>query len=288
LISLALLAIFGAQVWLAATQPVTSAEAYLYECFVRPPLRQVLNSESLNRDVLYALLEKRSIGLLHTSEFSIRLPSLMFWALYLWILRRLLRRSAVLLLAAALAPMAWSWFSTARGTGMALALLLCGVERLAQYLQSNPSYRLQNLNWAGACLGLSVAADLRFLIPATVLLVAFLFKGQWSLAINRLFIPALVAAFVPLVLPLSHARAVPSEPPALTRRETAQVRSIAHFLCRDAGANPIHIAAGPVIQPMLSFYRSRFRASNWDFEGPTFDYSVEETAEAGVILTRRR
>src|SRR5271170_6861597 len=77
-------AIFAVEIYQAATRPIGSGEAYLYDRFARPTTRQVLAQELPDRDVLYSLLEKRSVGLFHVSPFSVRLPSVLFGALYLW------------------------------------------------------------------------------------------------------------------------------------------------------------------------------------------------------------
>src|ERR1039458_3168575 len=68
----------------AATQPINAREASTWDRFVRPTDRQVLAQELPNHDVLYCLLEKRSVGLFHVSPFSVRLPSLLFGILYLF------------------------------------------------------------------------------------------------------------------------------------------------------------------------------------------------------------
>src|ERR1017187_10338273 len=176
----AMVAVFAGEAWLAAVRPVTSAEALAYDRFVRPPMRETLHQASRNPDVLYTLLEKRSVGLFRVSEFSIRLPALLaggwyLWAIwrlcrrsvlvvlfrvsefsirlpallaggwYLWAIRRLCRRW-VLVVALAAAPLAWQCFSTANGLGLALALA-------AWALEAAP----RKLNRAGVCLGLAVA-----------------------------------------------------------------------------------------------------------------------------------
>src|ERR1035438_8031450 len=79
----AMVAVFAGEAWLAAVRPITAAEALAYDRFVRPPVRETLHQPSRNPDVLYTLLEKRSVGLFRVSEFSIRLPVLLAGGLYL-------------------------------------------------------------------------------------------------------------------------------------------------------------------------------------------------------------
>src|SRR5580692_4102817 len=117
-----LAAIFAVQVYRVATRPIGRGEAYLYDRFVRPTTRQVLASELLDRDVLYSLLEKRSVGLFHVSPFSVRLPALLFGILYLWSIWRLTRRFALVAVVIGAVPLFWGLFAWADGTGVALAL----------------------------------------------------------------------------------------------------------------------------------------------------------------------
>src|ERR1039458_7338631 len=87
-----IVAVFTGEAWLAAVRPVTPAEALAYDRFVRPPMSETLHQPSRNPDVLYTLLEKRSVGLFRVSEFSIRLPAVLAGGLYLWAIWRLSRR----------------------------------------------------------------------------------------------------------------------------------------------------------------------------------------------------
>src|ERR1017187_1874537 len=127
-VGLALLAaIFALQAYQSASRPISPVEAYGYDRFVRPTTRQVLARELPNRDVLYSLLEKRSVGLFHVSPFSVRLPGMLFGVLYLWSvwqLARLILGSGWLFLGAialaGAAALGWGWFGRADGAGTAL------------------------------------------------------------------------------------------------------------------------------------------------------------------------
>jgi hypothetical protein len=268
LIRSALVLIFLAEAYLAATQPVTTSEAYLYDRFVRPPIRQVFDDGLLNPSVLYAILEKRSVGLFHVSEFSIRIPSLIFGLLYLWSLNRW--SSKPLILIPALAPLLFNCFSQAHGTGIALGLVPLAILLPA----TNPPL-------AAICLGLAIAADPRF---APLILIYF-FKFPRAIFLDRILVPTVVTAFILLVLPLTHATADSCAPAPLTRTELLQARSIANSLRYPAATPVIHLSATPSTQPILSFYRSKYRISTWDFAGPPYDYSVTVTPAAGVTLT---
>src|ERR1039458_10363351 len=175
-----IVAVFTGEAWLAAVRPVTPAEALAYDRFVRPTLSETLHQPSRNPDVLYTLLEKRSVGLFRVSEFSIRLPALLAGGLYLWSIWRLCRRW-VLVVPLAAAPLAWQCFSTANGLGLALALA-------AWALESAP----KKLNRAGVCLGLAVAAHLPFAIPAAMIAAIVVWRNfRWNRAVEGFLIPAI-------------------------------------------------------------------------------------------------
>jgi hypothetical protein len=257
------LVVLVVQVYRAATLPVGSGEAYLYDRFVRPSTGQVLASELPDRDVLYSLLEKRSVGLFHVSPFSVRLPGFLFGVLYLVAVWRIAgsmlgsgwRFLAVVAAAAAL-PLRWDWFVRAEGTGAALALLVC-----AAWLAVERRY----LNLIGICLGLSLTAQIGFAIPAMALALSILaLRRSWWEWIDRVAIPAVAVVVILLAVPASHARAPAENPPELTAGQASQLQSALDALRDDAGTKPIRIATFPAAEPIVNFYRAQHRANNWE------------------------
>lgn len=276
--------VFAIQVYQAARRPIGSREACLYDRFVRPTTRQVLASELLDRDVLYALLEKRSVGLFHVSPFSVRLPALLFGILYLWSAWQLARRFLgdgwwflAALTVAAVVPLAWGGFARAEGGGAALALALCAV-----------CY----LNLAGIFLGLSIAARMSFTIQAALLALAILaVQRRWTVWVDRVLIPAIVVAVIFLVLPLSHAHAGAESIPELTDRQAADLQSTLRVLRATAGTEPVSIGASPAVEPVANFYRAEYRATQWLHIKKTtpsehFDYYLIQTTGAGLVGER--
>ncbi|HUB82869.1 MAG TPA: hypothetical protein VMB03_28920 [Bryobacteraceae bacterium] len=256
-----MLAFLALQVHRAATAPVSTGEAYLYDRFVRPATREVLAAGLPDRDVLYSLLEKRSVGLLHVSPFSVRLPSLLFGILALFAVWRLAMRGfktawgGVILALAAATSWAGGWFVKADGTGAAMALLVCAV-----WLAWERRY----LNLIGICLGLSIAAKVGFWLPALFLALAILwYWKQWWEWIDRVAIPASVVVVILLAVPASHAGAPAENPPQLAGGQTAHLRSALDALRADAGTKPIRIATVPSAEPIVNFYRAQHRANNW-------------------------
>jgi 4-amino-4-deoxy-L-arabinose transferase-like glycosyltransferase len=213
----ALWALFAANVYRAATQSITTDEAFTYSHFVRPPLKETLGIYDANNHVLNTLLTKASLRFLRLSEFSLRLPSVLFGGLYLWAVYRLARRvfgSGVFFVAAvallSLNPLVLDYLSAARGYGMALALWMWALEFFLEYLEQAPGAGDGLLSRAGICLGLAAAANLAFAFPVVALFVAFCLTAVlWkrtsagTLA-EQLAVPAALAAFLILVLPLSH------------------------------------------------------------------------------------
>ena len=302
-LALALLAaVFAVQAYQAAKLPISAVEAYGYDRFVRPTIRQVLAQELPNHDVLYSLIEKRSVGLFHVSPLSVRLPSLLFAILYLWSvwqLGRLLLGTGRLFLPAvvlaALIPLQWDCFARATGVGTALALELCAVWLAIKYLKLNQVVKQGNLNLAGACLGLSVAARPDFAIPAAVLglglLVSLAVQRRWALWTDRVLIPALVVGLVFLLLPLSHAHAAGEATPNLTAGEAARLESVLQVLRASAGANHIRIGASPATEPILNFYRAQHRVNTWDraernLSSERFDYYLLSAADTRWVEQR--
>jgi hypothetical protein len=267
----AIAAVFAGEAWLAAVRPITPAEALAYDRFVRPTLRETFHQPSRNPDVLYTLLEKRSVGLFRVSEFSIRLPVLLAGGLYLWASWRLCRRS-LLVVPLAVVPLAWQCFSTANGLGLAVALA-------AWALAAVP----KKLNWAAVYLGLAVAAHLPFAIPAMILAAIIVWRNfRWDRAVEGFLIPALVTSFILLVLPLSLAPDTPSVPPELTSAEVNGVRAAVEVVRRECGTKPVRVGTSAAVAPVLSFYRSRFRLASWQFSDAAADYYVLPDSAAGL------
>jgi uncharacterized membrane protein len=195
----------------AVTQSVTPGEARNYVLYVAPPWAEALSRFDINYHVLNTLLVRISTARFHLTELSMRLPSLLAGALYLWVVCRLARRwfgDSLAMLAVVglltLNPLVIDALSEARGYGMALAFWT-----LALYLilESTQSFSARNLNLAAVCLGLSVTASLPFAAPAcALLLVAMLwFKRVPGTPPRRLYLPQymFLTMFVLLTIPLT-------------------------------------------------------------------------------------
>ena len=199
LAKIGLVAVFAWSLLRAVTQSVTPGEAGNYDRFIGPSWRESLLEYAPNNHVLNTILVRISTARIHLTEFSLRLPSLLFGILYMWAAYRICRRwfgegrmfLAVLGLLV-LNPIVIDAMSEARGYGMALACWMWAVE----LVMSGGS-----VAWAGVLLGLSVSASLSFLAPALALIVLTGMRRKLG------YMPHLAAmtAFVLLILPLNHA-----------------------------------------------------------------------------------
>jgi hypothetical protein len=229
-------ALLAVAVWLCL-RPLTGAEAVLWNDLVRPPLRTAFFAPDAWSGFLYALLAKRTAGLLRLSEFSLRLPALL--AVVAWLALTPKKPWFALL------PLLLGWFTTAEGYGVSLALCAAA------------------WRWRSAApwlLGLAIAVSPVFAIP---LGLYGLTRGISS--IERVAIPALVTAFVLLILPLSHA-AMPAKSEIGSREELA-VRNAVQPLRGRAAV----ISAPPKSLPLLEFYKARYRQRGWQIESNLMD-----------------
>jgi hypothetical protein len=148
-----------------------------------------------------------------------RLPALAGALLFLVSVWRLARyalgRGWLCLLAVAVAglnPFVLDYLSAARGYSLALGFFFWGLFLLTRYLAEDYDPPVRLLFRAGVAMGLAVAANLVFLVPATAAgcaataLLVPRRAGIWTL-VDRFWGPALVLAFLFWVLPLAHAEA---------------------------------------------------------------------------------
>jgi hypothetical protein len=194
-----LVTVFAWSVLRAVTQSVTPGEAWNYDRFIGPHWQEALSQYDSNNHILNTILVRISTARIHLTELSLRLPSLLFGALYLLAAYRISRRwfgegrmfLAVLGLLV-LNPIILDSMSEARGYGMALACWMWAVELVAGG---------GSMAAAGVLLGLSVSSSLAFLAPATALILVAAARRKLG------YMPhlAVLTAFMLLLLPLNHA-----------------------------------------------------------------------------------
>jgi hypothetical protein len=269
-----LFAVFVVCVYRAATAPVSTGEAVAYDHFVRPPLREVVLAPDGYSGIIFGILAKRTVGLMRLSELSLRMPSLLGCALYLWAAYPLWRRwlhnwralSGLLTLGAL--PVIVEGFWRAGGRGIALGLILLSIALLVGYLQFDPPLKTRNLNLAGFCLGLSAVADLRMGILAAALAIGFVplaaryKKMPCNVPVERVVITGVVTAFLILILPLSRAESVgpPARPPSSS---DLSVRSLIRILRARTGDLPLRVGVSREFEPIVLFYKASYRRRAW-------------------------
>lgn len=191
----------------AVSQPITVDEADVYFRYLRHrPFFGIFDSRyNPSNHVLQTALAYGTVHLFGPSEFAIRLPSLLASPLYLWAAWRiafLFRRLGFALLALGLMvlnPLVLDYLSLARGYGTALTLFAWSLYFSLRFLQHrNPRALIP----AGILLGLSIAANLTFVIPVIGLGLIMLTGLSVSHALRYLtsvFITAIVVLARPLV-----------------------------------------------------------------------------------------
>ncbi len=175
--------LFAVAVYRAWTQSITHDEALTWRLYIVTPFSSMLRSYDANHHILHTWLVRLFTSILGVSEFTMRIAALGGAALYLWTLVRLgtllfgrtwLVPATVILLGAS--PLVMDFEVAARGYGLALALFFVAVERLMRLMLGEAGRK--DLWVAGAAMGLSIAANLVFTIPA--LAATALFMWLWN------------------------------------------------------------------------------------------------------------
>jgi Dolichyl-phosphate-mannose-protein mannosyltransferase len=208
-----LIAVFCLNVYRAVNQSITTDEAFTYNRYVSSPSAGLVEHFDANNHILNSLLAKASIAVFGLSEWSLRLPSLLGGALYLFAAYRLcfllFGGGAWSFLTTALLstnPLLLDHLSAARGYGLSLAFVLLAVYELiraAEVKSSRPLYA------AGVFCGFSIASNMTSLFPISAFSVAFagVTVAARRFQVKRLWdefvVPMGLVSFLFLVLPLS-------------------------------------------------------------------------------------
>jgi hypothetical protein len=161
--------------YLAFSKPLNIDEAQIWADLIRPPFREAVTAPDAWQGILYAVVAKRIIGVLRLSEFALRLPAILAGIGCAWTVWK--QNGLFLAMIYALAA-AFGWFSTAQGNGIAIACCL---------LPGSTGWRI----------GVAIAFS-----PAFALLLLIYWKVR---DIERITLPAIVTAFILLIIPASHA-----------------------------------------------------------------------------------
>ncbi|HEY5753109.1 MAG TPA: hypothetical protein VIT21_08170 [Chthoniobacterales bacterium] len=211
--------VFVVNIYRAATQSIVYDEAVTYLMFVGNSLGDPFMHYTANNHVLFSILASVTTRAFGTSEFTLRLPTVLAAAGYLWVvfaIARLVGGSGLLfvLVAGALSlnPLVLDFLSAARGYGLALFFWLFALLQVQRNLVDDTP-RTRGWLAASLALGASVAANLAFLFPAVGLVIgasaAVLTTRPARLhpreLVTWLWLPGLVLCAAVIVVPLSHA-----------------------------------------------------------------------------------
>ena len=208
----ALVALFGVEVYRAATASITVDEARVWEDFIAPHPSVLLSSYDAAYHVLQTWMSYIAVQCFGDSELAMRLPALIACAAYLaFAYRFAVRRfgesmtmfTAALFLATN--PLILDHLALARGYGVALALFAWSLYFSLCFVESGSR---RALTASGVLSGLAIAANLTFAPVVTGLAAATVIlsrrtgrKPDW---INDYAGPGAVIAALVLVLPLAH------------------------------------------------------------------------------------
>ncbi|HYP07642.1 MAG TPA: hypothetical protein VER03_15520 [Bryobacteraceae bacterium] len=199
-----LCAVFSLCLYRAATQSLTIDEAFTFLHYVDTPWRDVFGEYSANNHVLFSLVSRVFRHKFGQSEIVLRIPALIGCLLFLLASFRISRAAVgegwllpLTLAVLTLNPLVLDFMAAARGYGLGLglfwwALYLVWRERL----------------WvAGVLAGLSIAANLIYVIPLAALGAAAIplyvrRRRFWDL-IYSYALAAILVAFTILVIPVS-------------------------------------------------------------------------------------
>ncbi len=162
----------------AATQSITVDEATTYLNYVREHWANIWSNYDPNNHILYSILAQLSVRAFHVSEFSLRLPSVLAGFFFVIGVHRVLEHTVdsrairwIALAGLCTAPLLLDFSVAARGYGLSLALLAWAVAFSVRGRDA----------WAGALLGLSLAANFNIAFPAHGLILGPLvfFQGRF-------------------------------------------------------------------------------------------------------------
>jgi hypothetical protein len=243
--------LLAVNVYYAAIEPCTSAEAVVYQRYASHDLLDLWKSPlDLRLGLVYGVLARFATRLGGVSELTIRVPAILggvfFWTALSVLCRKLRGWSAVLLfLAIAANPWTFRAFSTASGMGLAVGLLAAAV-----LVAGN------NAGKASVLMGLAVGADALVAIPAIALgaiAAAYIKTNIWKWVDDFLLPGLLTSSF--LLLPALLVRERPVNPATDDKGTRGFVQSIRK---QHHSSESVRVAVSPALEPGLYFYRRRY------------------------------
>ncbi len=247
----AIVTLWALNVYYAAIEPCTSAEAVVYQRYASHDFFDLWKSPlDVRFGLVYGVLARFATRLGGVSELTIRIPAilggLLFW-IALSVFCRKLRGWFALLVFLVIAANPWTLraFSTANGTNLAVGLLATAV-LLAR----------SSVGKASVLMGLAVGADALVAIPAIALvaIAAVYMKTNIWKWVDELLLPGLLTGLF-LLLPALLVR----ERPAYAATDDVGTRDFVQSLRKQYhSSGTVRVATIPPLEPGLLFYRRRY------------------------------
>jgi hypothetical protein len=245
-------ALLAANIYRAATQSFVHDEALTWQFYLSGPASDIFHTFTANNHFLATVLFKISITLFGTSEFAIRLPTVLAGAWFYWTVFRLcglvLGDGWLFLLGCAaltLNPLLLDFFVAARGYGLATAGLFWALyEMLCWFYDRSNGVAEQILHkrlWKAALgCSIAVATNLTFVIPVFILAAAFC-----VLIVRSVEKPAPAAAKAPVTPSKARKKGKKSHPEA-ARLSSSPYTPLIHFIVPVILLAVVFLLAAPI------------------------------------------
>ena len=180
-----LAALFATNVYRAATQSIVHDEALSWQFYLSGPASAIFQTYTANNHFLATVLFRISTTLFGSSEFAMRLPTVLAGGWFFWTVLRLcglLFGDGWLFLlgcgALTLNPILLDFLVAARGYGLAMAGLFWALFQMLSWLDDRergiPEEQLHKRLWKAALgCSIAVAANLTLLMPVFIVAIAF-------------------------------------------------------------------------------------------------------------------
>ncbi len=228
--------LLAANIYRAATQSFVHDEALTWQYYLSGPASDIFHTFTANNHFLATVLFKISITLFGTSEFAIRLPTVLAGAWFYWTVFRLcglvLGQGWLFLTGCAaltLNPLLLDFFVAARGYGLATAGLFWALYEMLCWFDDRSNgvaeQFLRKRLWKAALgCSIAVATNLTFLMPVFILAAAFC-----VLIVRSVERPAPAIAKAPLTPSKGKKKSRKSHPEA-ARQPSSPYAPLVHFI----------------------------------------------------------
>jgi hypothetical protein len=239
--------LLAVNIYFAATEPCTSAEAVVYQRYASHPILDYWNQPfDPHLGLVYGILARIATRVGGVSELTIRIPAIVGGLLFWLVLANFLPGWAGLLVFVAIAANPWTYraFSSVSGGALAAGLLAAAAHKSRK-----------NLTATGVLIALAVGADGLVALPAIALVVAIalVLRIEFWRWMDKLVIPSVVLVLFLCPVLLTRERAFPADSQDTGMRQL--IHTLMHQPHKDS---PLVVGVSHALQPGLFFYRRRY------------------------------